>query len=385
MSETVPGGPPTPQPLTKRDTAIIVVITAIICLPIGLATGFITGVAATEFGQEILEAAVTLEEPADVAAPQKVATASFSVEYPGNWKLDEDSETNDPVTYFSADTPGSNYFQANLYDYKTDPQANVDDQIEYYKNLLSRVETQPLNKWGQYSGAGAHLKGKYFGNKSEVRVFSSSTESESFVVVEFFDTASAACVSPGFDLIAHTFRYSLTGENTDKTLPWESEEDPAVDRRHLLATEDMRLEFPHNWTIDTYDCNPHSSFSIDTPGNSYVSISVYEPTASPGLDESLEYFEDIFVDEGETQPIDTWGSYSGNGGRLQGKYEGHPVEVRIFCHSSQASSFKVIEFVYAAAAEQLQPGFDLIASTFEYHYPEPEGPREPVEAPRPAP
>ena len=64
--------------------------------------------------------------------------------------------------------------------------------------------------------------------------------------------------------------------------------------------------------------------------------------------------------------FDTWGKYEGSGMHLRGKMLGVAAGgVRIFSHSTDELSFIAVEFYHDEDLNNLRPGFELVASTFE--------------------
>ncbi len=177
-------------------------------LGLGGTVGFFLGVYSTEIGKELLEDILTSEEPADVSRPQTISRKTFKMQYPGNWKLDTKGEDYDPDHLVQVRSPGSSFMMIILYDSSTDPKDNLEGQIEtFVPSLFKDPKRIPFKKWGRYSGEGVDLKGKVVLGipQGGVRLFSHSSKSISFVVVEYYDD-DIAYVRPGFRLIESTFK-----------------------------------------------------------------------------------------------------------------------------------------------------------------------------------
>jgi|GEM_PF-1309535 len=146
----------------------------------------------------------------------------------------------------------------------------------------------------------------------------------------------------------------------------------AADLAHpqKLAREGYRLTFPGNWRVDTSDeeYDPDHFFSLDSPGASFAMFTILEVPTDPEQNVDVNVSE--FVPNVIRSPVRTtfmaWGNYQGYGVELKGKVASL-VEggVRIFSYSSERTSFIVVESYHDEDREKVEPGFQLIRSTFE--------------------
>jgi len=184
---------------------VAILLTAAVMFPLCLAAGLALGVYSTEFGKQLLAVATSVEEPAEVVQTTTIARKHFQLEYPSNWTLAKNDEYFDIDHYFSIDTPGYSYVLFAIWRVDAPPRDDLQDSIKYFSKLLRVSRTSSFAKWGRYSGSGVHLAGKYDGEPAEVRVFSHSSDDLTFMVTEFFDTATKHHVKSGYDLIEATF------------------------------------------------------------------------------------------------------------------------------------------------------------------------------------
>jgi hypothetical protein len=179
-------------------------------LGLGAIAGFLGGVWSTKAGKAFLEDLATDEQPADVGRKQSLARPGFTLDYPGNWKLDVEDEDHDPDHLFSIESPGSCHVTFTMLELEHDAAGNVETQIEaLVPQLIKDPRRAPFDRWGDYAGVGVKLEGKVLGFlPGSVRVFSHSQEepARSFTVVESCFDEDMAAVGPGFRLIETSFK-----------------------------------------------------------------------------------------------------------------------------------------------------------------------------------
>ncbi len=192
----------------RSDKKTGLIVGVLVAFFVGNVTGFVLGVYSTKAGKEFIDDLVTTEAPADIVNHKEISRAGFSLKYPGNWKMDTTDEEYDADHSFSIDSPGDCFTMFIIFDIDTAPSENVEAQIEsFVPSLLKNPARTPFTKWGRYAGHGVDLKGRLLGiNKGSVRVFSHSSESRSFVVIELYYDEDHANVQPGFRLIENSFR-----------------------------------------------------------------------------------------------------------------------------------------------------------------------------------
>ncbi len=155
------------------------------------------------------EGLVETEQKADVRATKPIVRERFSLEYPGNWTVDEEDEDYDPDHLFSIDSPGSCHVTFVVFDSAISAKTCVEAQVEAFvpKIVKNPVQT-PFVRWGSYYGEGVTLAGKILGLlKGSIRIFAheSVREDLTLTIVEFCYDEDLPLVRPGFELIERTF------------------------------------------------------------------------------------------------------------------------------------------------------------------------------------
>lgn len=148
-----------------------------------------------------------------------------------------------------------------------------------------------------------------------------------------------------------------------------SHEVPAnVTELQTIARDHFELKYPGNWKLASADefFDIDHYFGIDTAGYSYVLFDINQVDASPedSVRNTVDYYDKAIRVSGRYL-FDTWGKYNGTGIKLVGEFAGEPCIVRIFSYSSVDRSFIVTEFFDVATEPLVQPGFELVESTFE--------------------
>jgi hypothetical protein len=177
-----------------------------ISLLIGGAIGFFAGVASTNAGMEFLENMVSTERLADIKETQKINRDKFKFEFPGNWSVNKHEDDYDPDTMFSVDSPGSTYVLFMFDDVETEPSENLQQQVEAFSNLMGKVSTSKYNTYGKLKGEGAIVKGKIFGLKVTVKIFTTFIHGTSVIIVQQSHDEDLRYVKNGLDLIETTFQ-----------------------------------------------------------------------------------------------------------------------------------------------------------------------------------
>ncbi len=134
---------------------------------------------------------------------EEAATADAEA---GEDKPFDPADDYDPDSYFSIDSPSSNYCLVFVYQVEIDTQVAVEEQLEHYRKLYSSAVETSFQRWGAYQGQGVELTGKLFGTPGGVRVFSHSGEDHGFTIVECFDKSTLSMTRPGFRLIEGSFK-----------------------------------------------------------------------------------------------------------------------------------------------------------------------------------
>ena len=195
-----------PPPLPSRGTSLGGVITVgVICLFCGGVLGFCAGVQSVEMGKEFLEALMQEEEAADVDSPLAYDREGFRLEYPGNWKIDEDADEHDPdLNVTISSVAGTTTVTLMVDETPLDLTEHVEILVVEYEEILTRPERTSILRWGAHVGAGVQLKGRSVGMRSETLIFAFQHEGRTFTVIAQTWEDDLTEVQPGLDLIERT-------------------------------------------------------------------------------------------------------------------------------------------------------------------------------------
>lgn len=148
-----------------------------------------------------------------------------------------------------------------------------------------------------------------------------------------------------------------------------SSDEPAADvsSPKTIDREGFTVQYPGNWSIDTGDpdYDPDALFSLDSAGNCFVMFHVFEhdidvAEATAG---QVTEFEGMLSGT-SVSDFTTWGSYTGDGKQIQGKFLFLPTTVRTFAHATGDRSFIASEFCYDEDQPAVEPGFELVRGSF---------------------
>ncbi len=192
--------PPPPPGMSKTTVAVLFLCT-------GLAIGFVAGIGATKAGSAFLEDFVSSEAPAEVGQAQSFERPGFSFKYPGNWKVEVDSDS-DADHHVNVESPGACMTMLFVFDMPLPPADQVDAQVNaFVPKLISSPTRTPFTTWGAYTGEGMALKGSILGiSPGQVRVFAHADDTRSFVAVEQCYDEDMPNAKPGLDLVASSFQ-----------------------------------------------------------------------------------------------------------------------------------------------------------------------------------
>lgn len=193
--------------MRNKKFVVVGIVVGVICFILGNVTGFFIGVSSSRLGQEFLEGAFSRAQPADTSRSKKISRKGFSLSYPANWKVDTSDEDYDPDHLFSIDSPNDNTVTFFVFDMPSTPRENVQEQVDAFATLIKNPVKTTFAKWGQCKGYGVDLKGKMLSFlKGGARIFSHSSKSKSFIVIETYYEEDMNTDGPGFRLIESTFK-----------------------------------------------------------------------------------------------------------------------------------------------------------------------------------
>jgi hypothetical protein len=182
---------------------------AALFLVLGGALGFGGGVLSVSGARAVFAALFRSEQAADVKGSTKLDRPAFELSYPGNWKVDTSATDYDPDHMFSIDSSGNSFALFVVAETTAlEPSAVVEEHAKLQTEKVVKGATRtPFTKWGAFEGSGVTLTGKMLGiTPGVVRIFAWRSATRTFTVVESTYDDDRANVSPGFDLIARSFR-----------------------------------------------------------------------------------------------------------------------------------------------------------------------------------
>jgi hypothetical protein len=190
----------------------IVALLVVAGLAVGGVIGFIVGVATSEAGRELLTSMNMVEEKADVGRPKTVSQAGFEFQHPGNWEMDMTNADHDLGHYFYLSSPGGSFIEVTyeendvaMADGPDGVATNLESKLEQYESYINAAEHTDFKTYGSLTGEGRTLKGREFGNKVSVRVFSCARGESTLVIAEYVYEMDRKLLQPGLDLIERTF------------------------------------------------------------------------------------------------------------------------------------------------------------------------------------
>lgn len=153
----------------------------------------------------ILGAEGIINIPPDVNRPHTIKRSGFTLQYPGNWWIDDQSEDYDADHNFGIEPPQDAMIYFFVQDEPSDPVQCVGELVENYDAEMKIIKLSAFEKWGRYSGAGRALEVETDGSKLEVRAFCSTNAKRSFAVLEWVNPGVGDKIEPGLQLIRKTF------------------------------------------------------------------------------------------------------------------------------------------------------------------------------------
>ena len=134
-----------------------------------------------------------------------------------------------------------------------------------------------------------------------------------------------------------------------------------------LTRAAFSVRYPGNWSIDPAG-NLDRLFSIDSPGSCHVQIAVLDQRIESRtlVDTQVKALDGTVMTPAlRRDPTARWGASEGEGAEVKGKASGTPpLTVRIFGRAGTPRSFVVVEYCYDDDLPHVEPGFELVRSTF---------------------
>ena len=147
--------------------------------------------------------------PPDLKNARTLDRPGFTLQYPGNWKIDTADPDYDPDRNFTITSEGGSQISFLLYDTPgLPPQVTLDAFVgARLQAVMKNATRQEFTRWGRYEGSGAEVKGRLKDVLLvTIRVFTCSDSQRSFVANAMMYNEDRATVEPGLALIESTFR-----------------------------------------------------------------------------------------------------------------------------------------------------------------------------------
>jgi hypothetical protein len=151
---------------------------------------------------------------------------------------------------------------------------------------------------------------------------------------------------------------------------FESEHQANVSQKKNLVGNGFRLSYPGNWKVDTEDKNYDKDhcFCIESSGANSIMFAIFDTQMDPDAEvqSQVEEMQRKLMPNSTKTTFARWGAYEGKGVCLKGKMLGMMTgSMRIFCHAGPNRTFMVSEQVADEDLPAVQPGLNLVESTFK--------------------
>lgn len=185
--------------------------------------------------------------------------------------------------------------------------------------------------------------------------------------------ASAAASGTGTaNATAPAVQAAASMAGTDKVWPAEKLPPDAVTGiiYDTVNNPNFSLEYPDTWQPDkgAKDFDPNTNFTLVSPKNSYVQITISPKTSDPAkiVSETVKKLDGPAITTLTRTKIDEWGSHTGQGLHLKGKIVGSfPGGIKIFAFSSAHFNVLIIEYYFSDELKDVQDDFEYISKNFK--------------------
>lgn len=138
----------------------------------------------------------------------KLDRSLYKMNYAGDWSVDSSDKDFDWDSYFTLDSrSGSGFISIFVFNTGIDAKDAVDQQIKaHLAKTMKDGRVTLFDKWGEYKGQGANIKGKLMGSfKGDINIFSYSTDTTGFIAVYQILESESEKDQPGIELIKSSF------------------------------------------------------------------------------------------------------------------------------------------------------------------------------------
>ncbi|MEE9294337.1 MAG: hypothetical protein V3W34_05135 [Phycisphaerae bacterium] len=144
-------------------------------------------------------------EPPDLSNWETISRSGFRLRYPANWWVNDDEEAYDRDHYFTIEPMQFALVTFHFRDEPSDPAKQSAAAFEHQKKTFEGVGHKSFGEWAGHSGAGIEYIGAEEGAAYRIRIFSASSSTRSFTVVEWAYMYDEDVVEPGFQMIRDSF------------------------------------------------------------------------------------------------------------------------------------------------------------------------------------
>jgi hypothetical protein len=158
-----------------------------------------------------LEKRLSGPPPSDVKNPVTLDRPGFTLQYPGNWKIDAEDPDYDPDSSFTITSEGGSQISFIVHEGPRPTKEVLEIFVDVQKRIvMNEPERTDFERWGVYDGSGAELRGRLKGFLfGTIRVFVYSNERRSFTIVSMMYNEDRQTVEPGLALVESSFRLKL--------------------------------------------------------------------------------------------------------------------------------------------------------------------------------
>lgn len=140
---------------------------------------------------------------------------------------------------------------------------------------------------------------------------------------------------------------------------------------HTIDRPGFTMQYPASWKIATHqnDYDPDRLFTIDTEGQSTITIELFESIAGRDTDDMLfnamTVLDGPLVDTYSRSDLDNWGPHRGSGKHMKGKVMGmFPGGAIVFFTEENGKGVMITQIYFSEDLPDAMPGFELISNTF---------------------
>ena len=156
--------------------------------------------------QQIVSGTFEVSQPADIRHTTEMTNRYFSMQYPGNWRIDTADPNYDPDKYFDIHAPAQGMVVVRVFAPHAIPQQAVGTIVENMRKFVVNGKESRFESWGPHKGYGLQLQGFAFAGNARVRAFGLGNSQASVVIVEMRYDEDEVNNRNGYDLIAQTFK-----------------------------------------------------------------------------------------------------------------------------------------------------------------------------------